>query len=267
MSSWSQAGCHPSAACSALLPKPARLLPSQPGRPAMCVHCQTAITRTHRMRCPPPLGRQCRSCTARCWCCLRCWMRRPGRTGRRHPSSRCWQGTLQSQCRGPACRAGVRLAATRRQLARRSLPRPLLLFKLLARTHRMRCPPPLGRQCRSCSHRCWCCLRCWMRRAGMTGRRNPSSRCWQGTLQSQRRGPTCRAGVKLAATRRQLAQRSCPSLTAPAVAAVWPAGAHAPHESYTTSWPPMSQLQSSLLVLPSLLDAPSGQDWQPSSMK
>jgi len=179
MSSWSQAGCHPSAACLALLPMPARLLPSQPGHPEMCVHCQTAITRTHRMR----------------------------------------------------------------------------------------CPPPLGRQCRSCSHRCWCCLRCWMRRAGMTGRRNPSSRCWQGTLQSQRRGPTCRAGVKLAATRRQLAQRSCPSLTAPAVAAVWPAGAHAPHESYTTSWPPMSQLQSSLLVLPVLLDAPSGQDWQPSSMK
>jgi len=29
----------------------------------------------------------------------------------------------------------------------------------------------------------------------------------------------------------------------------------------------MSQLQSSLLVLPVLLDAPSGQDWQPSSMK
>jgi hypothetical protein len=30
----------------------------------------------------------------------------------------------------------------------------------------------------------------------------------------------------------------------------------------TTTWPPMSQLHCSLLLLPSLLDAPSGQDAQ-----
>jgi len=85
--------------------------PACPACPSLLSQPLGLLARTHRMCCPPPLGRQCRSCTPRCWCCLRCWMRLPGRTGRRHPSSRCWQRTLQAQRTRPACRAGVKKAA------------------------------------------------------------------------------------------------------------------------------------------------------------